>query len=178
MGALLSIMALLTGALAANRLAKWRGLNVGLLTVGGFLFSVIAVPAGFLMRGNPAKATGTKSSALTMVALWIACLFGLLAVAAREVIEDGHREALNRIIVDNYQGATVQADFVFIPLLGLAPLLMSEYSGYFTITNKSGLPPLPDSCDLLTVDFSARNAGDNNILTIKPSETYWPTCGS
>lgn len=177
MGILLLILTVLTGGLAGNRLAKWRGLNVGLLTYGSVLLGAIVIPAGFLMRGHPERSTGTKAGALAMIALWLACLLSLWALGARNVMEDDHRATINRIIADNYQGATVEADYVSLPMMGLAPMLSSQYSGYFTIKSRPGMPPLPDNCKLITVDFTARDTGDNYILTIAPNATYWPNCG-
>lgn len=176
MVALLSVLALVSGAIAANKLAKWRGLNVGAMTTMGLMFSFVAIPIGFVLRGDAEKSTGTKSGAFASIALWLTCVLALVAIGTRNVAQDDHRETINKIIAENFKDATVEADYVSIPMMGFAPFLASEYSGYFTIKNRVGTRPLGEKCQLITVDFTARSTSDSYILALKPADTYWPTC--
>lgn len=168
----------IAGAVAANRVAKWRGLNVGGFTAGGLLFSLIAVPVGFLARAHPEKSTGSKSSAMIAVSIWAILLLAIFLAGVRDEAINNHRSTIDRVIKENFADAIVQTDYVSLPFAGFGPFFLSEYSGYFTLKEKDGSAPLPRTCKLITVDFTARATADGYILQVQPTHNYWPTCSS
>lgn len=162
---ILTLASFVAGAIAGNRIARWKGINVGLMTFGALVAALVAIPIGLVVRRKPEKSTGSIGQAMVAVAAWVSILFVTTATLVAQESDASHRETINNILANNFPALGVEVDHVSLPWSGYGPLFMSRYNGFFTMRKRGGMQS-EGKCALAAIDFRSSETSSSYVIEI------------